>query len=49
MSRLLRLYPAAWRERYEAEFIGTLQERPVGLPAPLTSCLARSTRTCIRS
>lgn len=31
MSRLLRLYPAAWRERYEAEFIGTLQERPVGL------------------
>ena len=30
MSRLLRLYPAAWRERYEAEFIGTLQERPVG-------------------
>lgn len=31
MSRLLRLYPAAWRERYEAEFLGTLQERPVGL------------------
>jgi hypothetical protein len=31
MSRLLRLYPAAWRERYEAEFTGTLQERPVGL------------------
>lgn len=31
MSRLLRLYPAAWRERYEAEFIGTLQDRPVGL------------------
>jgi hypothetical protein len=31
MSRLLRLYPAAWRERYEGEFIGTLQERPVGL------------------
>ena len=31
MSRLLRLYPAAWRERYEAEFIDTLQERPVGL------------------
>ena len=31
MSRLLRLYPAAWRERYEAEFIGTLQERSVGL------------------
>jgi hypothetical protein len=30
MSRVLRLYPAAWRERYEAEFIGTLQERPVG-------------------
>jgi hypothetical protein len=31
MSRLLRLYPAAWRERYEAEFIGTLQERPIGM------------------
>jgi hypothetical protein len=31
MSRLLRLYPAAWRKRYEAEFVGTLQERPVGL------------------
>ena len=31
MSRLLRLYPAAWRERYEAEFIGTLQERSVGV------------------
>jgi len=31
MSRLLRLYPAAWRDRYGAEFIGTLQERPVGL------------------
>ena len=31
MSRLLRLYPAAWRERYEAELIGTLQERPVDL------------------
>ena len=31
MSRLLRLYPAAWRDRYEAEFVGTLQERPVGL------------------
>lgn len=30
MRRLLRLYPAAWRERYEAEFIATLQERPVG-------------------
>ncbi len=31
MSRLMRLYPASWRERYEAEFIGTLEERPVGL------------------
>lgn len=31
MTRLLRLYPAAWRQRYEAEFTGTLQERPVGL------------------
>lgn len=31
MSRLLRLYPAAWRERYEAEFLGLLHDRPVGL------------------
>ena len=30
MSRLLRLYPAAWRERYENEFLGLLDERPVG-------------------
>jgi hypothetical protein len=33
MSRLLRLYPTAWRERYEAEFLRVLQERPVGLRA----------------
>ena len=31
MSRLLRLYPAAWRERYEAEFNRLLQERPMSL------------------
>ena len=30
MSRLMRLYPAAWRERYENEFLGLLHERPVG-------------------
>ncbi len=29
MSRLLRLYPTAWRERYAAELIGLLHERPV--------------------
>ena len=29
MSRLLRLYPPAWRERYEAEFEALLQERPI--------------------
>ncbi len=28
MSRLLRLYPAAWRARYEAEFAGMLAARP---------------------
>ncbi len=27
MSRLMRLYPAAWRERYEAEFLALLHER----------------------
>lgn len=35
MSRLLRLYPAGWRKRYEAEFMETLQERPVGLTGSL--------------
>jgi hypothetical protein len=28
MSRLVRLYPQAWRARYEAEFLALLQERP---------------------
>ncbi len=31
MSRLLRLYPTAWRERYEAEFLRVLQERRIRL------------------
>ena len=31
MSRLLRLYPAAWRERYETEFLVVLDGRPAGL------------------
>jgi hypothetical protein len=31
MSRLLRLYPATWRERYETEFLRLLQERPVAV------------------
>lgn len=35
MSRLLRLYPAGWRERYEGEFMETLLERPVGLTGSL--------------
>ena len=28
MTALIRLYPAAWRERYEAEFLGILEARP---------------------
>ena len=28
MSALIRLYPAAWRERYEAEFLDLLEARP---------------------
>ena len=28
MSRLVRLYPEAWRERYEEEFLALLAERP---------------------
>jgi hypothetical protein len=28
MSRIVRLYPAAWRERYEAEFLALLDEHP---------------------
>lgn len=35
MSQLLRLYPAAWRDRYGAEFMGTLEERPVDLAGSL--------------
>lgn len=31
MSRLLRLYPAAWRERYEAEVNDLLEARPPGV------------------
>lgn len=30
MSRLMRLYPAAWRERYETEFLQVLENRPAG-------------------
>lgn len=30
MSRILRLYPAAWRERYEPELLALLRERPIG-------------------
>lgn len=28
MGRLVRLYPSAWRDRYEAEFLDLLAERP---------------------
>jgi hypothetical protein len=28
MTALMRLYPRAWRERYETEFIGILEARP---------------------
>ncbi len=28
MSRLVRLYPKAWRDRYEEEFLTLLAERP---------------------
>ena len=31
MSRIVRLYPAAWRERYEPEFVELLAARPPGL------------------
>jgi hypothetical protein len=31
MSRLVRLYPRAWRDRYEAEFQALLEERPLTL------------------
>lgn len=29
MNRLLYLYPAAWRARYEEEFLAVLEERPI--------------------
>ncbi len=28
MSRLVRLYPPGWRDRYEAEFLALLEDRP---------------------
>lgn len=31
MSRLVRLYPAAWRERYEPEFVELLATHPPGM------------------
>ena len=31
MSRLVRLYPAAWRERYEPEFVELMATRPPGV------------------
>jgi hypothetical protein len=33
MSRLVWLYPAAWRTRYEAEFVALLEDRPPSLLA----------------
>jgi hypothetical protein len=32
MSRFVRLYPRAWRDRYEVEFLGLIGDRP---PTPL--------------
>ncbi len=31
MTALLRLYPRAWRQRYEAEFLAMLEDRPPSL------------------
>jgi hypothetical protein len=33
MSRLITLYPAAWRQRYEDEFLELLETRPPGIRA----------------
>lgn len=35
MSRLLGLYPVAWRSRYEAELLDLLEARPPSLPEQL--------------
>jgi hypothetical protein len=35
MSGLVRLYPREWRDRYEAEFLGLISERPPTIPARL--------------
>ena len=35
MSRLLRLYPAAWRMRYESELLDLLEARPPSVPERL--------------
>jgi len=31
MSRLLRLYPKRWRQRYEQEVLAVIEQRPVSL------------------
>ena len=33
MSMLIRLYPQAWRDRYEAEILDLLEQRTVSLSA----------------
>ena len=51
MSRLLRLYPAAWRERYEPELLGLLHDRPVrlrGCSTPRSQLDARATSAAPR-
>jgi hypothetical protein len=35
MSRLVRLYPGRWRERYEAEFLQLIEDRPPSLAGQL--------------
>ena len=48
MSRLVRLYPQAWRDRYEDEFIALLEERPPTPGDRLDIVRGASTRDCTR-
>ena len=45
MSRLVRLYPRAWRDRYEEEFLTLLAERPPTFADLVDTFAARSTPT----
>ena len=49
MTGLVRLYPKAWRDRYEDEFVELLEARPPRWATWSTSSAERSTPTSTRT